>query len=160
MKPSHALLALLLATPLLAAEPLPIPVVKPVLRAVQSQTKFVFFECRGNELFHVDRDALAAQAANANYTVDPAFITATGMLRLQPKKGVHGETVADLSRPDSQYRKLLAKLKPTTSALLFFQREDSADILQRAQQIAQTAGFETAVMPLPKDNPIMFNKEN
>jgi len=150
-----------------------VPVYKPVPRVVQSQTTFVFFECRGNELFYVDKDALsaefakmrgAAQQAGApqanvvgNYTIDP-ISTTLGVMRLKPRDGVQGQAVADLANPTGQYQTVLKERDPKRSMIVFFQRDDSAEVARQAQQLAETAGFTTEVQPLAKDKAIMFGR--
>jgi hypothetical protein len=155
-----------------------IPIFRPVPRALNVQMENVFFECRGNELFYVDKNGLEAlfkpmQAAagpngvlrqanavgDANYTIDPMSVS-LGVMRLNPRAGVHGQAIADLAKPTGQYQEILKQLDPKKFTISFIHREDSAEVLQRAQQIAEAAGFTTVAnpKPLPKDNPIMFGK--
>ena len=177
MKTLCLILSLLLAAPLFAANDAPapkptnpsqrIPVVMPQVRAVQNPAHHsVFFECRGNELFCIEKDALEAQAAqapagkeigDASYTADPTFLSMS-LLRLTPKPNVHGEAAANLDRADSKFRMALQRLNPKQDLLIFITRPDSAGVHDKARQIAEAAGFSTASQPLDKDKPITLGK--
>ena len=148
-----------------------IPVYQPVPRAANAATAHrvqAIFECRGNELFYADKTVLTAQYAqmlagnrepgspptntvsDANYTIDPVFAR-VGMLRLRPREGVHGQTVANLAEPTGALQTILKRLDPTKHQITLFQRDDSSEVAQLAQKLAEAAGFTTTISPLSKD---------
>jgi len=155
------------------------PAVQPAPRLAKpaaARINYLFFECRGNELFYVDKDgfdALFAKmlagltkggapqtnvvAGDANYTIDLKS-SGIGLLRLHPRAGVHGETAADLTRATSQYHTLLQRFDPKKYTIFFLQRDDSAEVFHQARQLAEAAGFATTTAPLSKNEPtIMFS---
>ena len=154
-----------------------IPIHEPRITVVNEHRQPVFFECRGNELFYVDKDALDAQVAqfrasnpngvpqnnavvgDSTYTMDPVFFS-VGMMRLKHREGVHGQNVANLASPTGQYQTILKRLDPKKSQLMFFQRTDSGQVGEQAEKIAKDAGFfMTNVQILPNDDPLSFGIE-
>jgi len=141
----------------------------------------VRFECRGNELFAIEKDELdescarvlatigskpsgpneflkiieAAAPGNANYIVDPEGFMKME-LRLKPRPNVHGERAADITKAESRFRKTLQRLNPQLDFLMLFVREDSVALADMAQQIAESAGLSTSRKLLTKDTPIVF----
>jgi len=143
---------------ILLAPDVKIPVYPPTPVAVQSNRKAVFFECRGNEVFYIDGNALRKNGADANYTVDPGR-KAIGLLSLVPKEGVHGDGVSEVGKPNSKLQAILKTLDPKKSYLAFLEREDSAEIAKKAKDIAEAAGFEVLEMPLPKAKPVNLGSD-
>ena len=164
-------------TPWWLLEPPPEPTaIQPAASPFQSKAipqEFWIFECRGNEIYFMDKDELDKQfkkmladesasgqpptssVGNANYSIAPE--SGIGMLRLHPRPGVHGDTVADLAHASGHYPTLLKQLAHTRP-ILFIDHGDSTEILKRAKQLAVIAGFATTISPLPQDQPIMFAK--
>jgi hypothetical protein len=155
-----------------------LPVVAPQIRVVPNAAHTAYFECRGNQLFYIDKDGLEAQAtvaladkppagaqspseplvtpiSNANYIADPAFLSMS-MLRLRLRSGAQGEGVGDLDRPDSEFQKTLQKLNRTEVSIVFMVRDDSEPVYEKARQIAEAAGFQTSLHNVAAGSPIMF----
>lgn len=126
------------------------PVVKPQTRVVQNPAQHAgYFECRDNELFCIEKDALEVQAAgaasgqtigNVNYIVESSFL-AMGMMRLQPRPNVRGEVQADLAQPESKFRKVLNKLSPKKDMIVLMVRDGSVGVCDKVRQIPESAGF-------------------
>lgn len=143
-----------------------IPVIKTVVRVVQNQANHtVFFECRGEELFCVEKDDLEAQVAqsrpgveigNASYIVNPSSLAA-GVISLEPRPNVHGDRAADLNDPASKFQKALQRLNRQEDNLIIMVREDSAGLGDKARQIAAAAGFTATVHPWAKDKSLRFS---
>jgi|GEM_PF-4780844 len=124
----------------------------PALVVAQQNLSMVMFECRGDELFPVEKEALEAQAkrgavgppiADAWYEVEPLFLM-MGILALKPRPDVHGEGVELLAKPESPFRAKLAQLDRAKHHLVFLVRDDSFLIYRHAQALAEEAGFQTS----------------
>ena len=110
-------------------EAVKIPVFRPTPRAKITSKQGVFFECRTNQLFFVDKAGLDQQVedlmsrlnpgvrggdlesflkgiqstqdvGNAYYKVDPRYLL-VGRMGLEPRTGVPGETITDLENPNT-----------------------------------------------------------
>lgn len=154
-------------------EPPATPPASPVTKPKTDAQQFWIFECRGTELFFLDKDELdglfkkmlaeesasghapANPVGNANYIIDPE--SGIGMLRLRPRTGVPGDVLADLAQVTGHYQTLLKQFAHTRP-IIFIDHGASAELLERAEQLAVAAGFEVSKYPLPKDQPIMFSK--
>lgn len=151
-----------------------IPVVtpKPALRAVTNTA--VYFECRGDEVFRIDRDGLmtqlqealrgpdrspeklmASQRGDDTYVIDGSSY-ALSVLMLKPRGGAHGETAAQLERPDGAFRAALRQLDRTSNCLVFFVRPDSSNVCLKARTLAEDAGFKIGRHPLAADVTLAF----
>ena len=154
-------------------EPPASPPVPPPTKSKADPQAFWFFECRGNELFYLDKDELdvlfkkmlteeaathrppANPVGNASYVIDPE--SGIGMLRLHPRAGVPGDTLADIARATGHYQTLLKQLAHTRS-IFFIDHGDSAEILDHAVPLAKAAGFEVSTQQFDKDDPIKFRQ--
>lgn len=158
-----------------------IPVVTPVplLRGMTNEP--VYFECRNQMLYPVDRDGLrkifeqrAADFRQAGGTVDAVakltrldagnelyrldYNTALmGLMGLQGRPGVKGILQADLEgKAENAYAKVLKNISPKTHFLVFFVRDDSFDVFRTARDIAVKADFKHGWEYLTHDEPITF----
>ena len=154
--------------------------VKPVVRAVITSKSSVFFECRDNEVFFVDKDGLAAQHAklltsagpganneeflkaiqshevgNEYYTID-FHIPMISRLALEPRPGAHGERATELDYPGGKFRTTLAQLNAGSRYIVFLLRDDGFVVFRRARAIAEEAGFDTGWELMGKDEEIKF----
>jgi hypothetical protein len=157
--------------------------VKPVVRSVPTNKSPVFFECRNNEVFFVDKDGLDAQVTklleevkplwrpgnateflkaiqghevtNDYYRVNPQLLP-VGVMALDPRPGTHGDRLIELNTPGSKFQQALANLDAQNRYIAFLVRDDSFKAFRKARDIASTAGFETAWELLGFDEPIKF----
>lgn len=162
-----------------------IPVFRPTPRAKITSKQGVFFECRTNQLFFVDKAGLDEQVeqlmsklnpgvrggdlesflkalqgqevGNAYYKVDPRFLL-VGRMGLESRPGVPGVTVADLENPNSNFQAILSQLNTTNQYIAFLVRDDSFTVFRKARQMADTAGFDTGWELLGIDEPIKFGE--
>jgi hypothetical protein len=144
-------------------------------RGVSSNKPPVFFECRGNEVFIVGMEALAAQTTKVLSGVDPSsrgdvsqfleagrtvsneYYTAnlsylmTGMLALEPRPGVPGEL------PNSS--KLQAAFEQAAlnkQSISFLVKDDGFQVFRAVRALAEKRGLQTGWELLGVDEPIKF----
>ncbi len=117
---------LFMATIITVFEAVKIPEFRPTPRTVPTHKRPVFFECRDNQLFFIDKDLLDAKVAarlsglsaevrggalgpflkeiggeeigNRHYAVDLKFLLVK-IMALEPRAGVPGESLDQLSQP-------------------------------------------------------------
>ena len=166
-------------------ESVKVPVFRPTPRAKITSKQGVFFECRTNELFFVDKAGLDDQVeklmltlnpgirggdlesflkalqgqevGNAYYRVDPRYLL-VGKMGLEVRPGIAGEMITELDDPNSKFQAILSQLDKRQQYIAFLVRDDSFTIFRRARQIADTAGFETGWELLGIDEPIKFGE--
>jgi hypothetical protein len=127
----------------------------------------VFFECRNNEVFVVDKEGLNAQVlqivpangpknnlgeflkmvqarpvTNTFYKVNPEWLCAA-VIALEPYPNAHGDSLANLEKPDGQFRSALSRLSKRDHYVAFFVRDDSFAAFCRARELAEQLGFGT-----------------
>jgi hypothetical protein len=177
--------ALFFAMLITVQEAVKIPVFRPTPRAKITSKQGVFFECRTNELFFVDKAGLDDQVeklmstlnpgirggdiesflkaiqgqevGNAYYKVDPRYLL-VGRMGLEARPGVSGETVTGLDDPNSKFQAILSQLDKNQQYIAFLVRDDSFNIFRKARQVADDAGFDTGWELLGIDEPIKFGE--
>jgi len=138
----------------------------------------VFFECRSNQVFFVDKEWLEKKVeqrmntmesgvnsiprlfrdeiANEYYKVLPAFLLDM-TLAFEPKPGTRGDDLAQLKQPDCRYRTVLSKLNERNNFVHFFVRDDNSfPVFRQARAIAQNNRLETGWELLTSDEPLKF----
>jgi hypothetical protein len=166
-------------------EAVKVPVFRPTPRAKITSKQGIFFECRTNELFFVDKAGLDDQVeklmstlnpgvrggdlesflkalqgqevGNAYYKVDPRYLL-VGRMGLEARPGVAGETITELDDPNSKFQAILSQLDKSQQYIAFLVRDDSFTIFRKARQIADAAGFDTGWELLGIDEPIKFGE--
>jgi len=159
---------------------------KLVPRTSPTEKRPVFFECRGNDVFFVDKDSLDEQVRvklsklnpsvrsgdvstflkaiqgeeikNNYYRVDPKFLL-VGVLALERIPGVAGEGLADLTKQRSIFRMVTASMNPQTEYAAFLVRDDSFAVYRRARQIVESKGISSGWELLGADEPIKFGQD-
>jgi hypothetical protein len=166
-------------------EAVKIPVFKPTPLAKISSKEGVFFECRDNQLFFVDKTGLDRQVeelmsklnpgvrggnleallkviqrqdvGDAYYKIDPRFLL-VGQMGLEPRLGVSGEMAGDLTGPNSKYRSMLSSLDKDKQYIAFLVRDDSFSIFRKAREVADNMGLDTGWELLDIGEPIKFGE--
>jgi hypothetical protein len=167
-------------------EAVKIPVFRPTPRAKITSKQGMFFECRTNQLFFVDKAGLDDQVeklmstlnpgirggdlesflkvvqgqevGNAYYKVDARYLL-VGRMGLEPRIGVPGETMTDLENPNtSKFQAILSQLNKSNQYVAFLVRDDSFNVFRKARRLADEAGFETGWELLGIDEPIKFGE--
>ena len=146
------------------------PLLQTAPRAIPTMKTPAFFECRNNEVFYVDKDALDKQVSDALasvppemrktggteflkalerqeignqfYKVEPHYLI-MGRMSLQPRDGIHGESIQMIGQPDSQFIQALRGLDQQSRYLAFLVRDDSFSVFRKARAIADREGFDT-----------------
>ena len=167
-------------------EAVKIPVFRPTPRSKITAKQGVFFECRTNQLFFVDKAGLDDQVeklmsalnpgvrggdlgsflkalqgqevGNAYYRVDPRYLL-VGQMGLEARPGVPGETITDLENANNgKFQAILSQLNRTNQYIAFLVRDDSFNVFRKARQIADEAGLDTGWELLGIDEPIKFGE--
>lgn len=164
-------------------EAVKIPIFRPTPRAAITDKQAVFFECRGNEVFDIDKDQLSAETAkmlstispgvrggdlgeflkviqgqeigNAYYKVNPSYLL-TGIMALEPRADVRGEDMDQIENASSKFQAALSQLDLKTQYVAFLVRDDSFNVFRKARELADRAGFNTGWELLGQDEPIKF----
>jgi biopolymer transport protein ExbD len=164
-------------------EAVKIPVFRPTPRAVPSNKQPVFFECRADQLFYIDKEGLDTQVANLlntlspnvrggdiasflkivqgqevgneYYKVNPNYLLAA-VVALEPRAGVQGETAEHLDKPSGKFQSVLSQLNPKNQYIAFLVRDDSFDVFRKGRLVADKSGYNTGWELLGADEPIKF----
>ena len=148
-----------------------------------SEKQPMFFECRNEQVFYVDKVGLEEKVAkvlstltpgmksgdpsgivkaistneigNEYYKISPSYLLAM-IMALEPKPGVHGDNHDALPDSNGNYQRCLRKLDSTISYLVFLVRDDSFNVFRHAREIAEKIGFDVSWELLDKDEPIKF----
>ena len=148
-----------------------------------SEKQPMFFECRNNQVFYVDKVALDEKVAqmlstlapgmksgdptgfvkaisgndvgNDYYRVVPSYLLAM-IMALEPKPEAKGDDRDALSDPNSSFQKWLRKLNFNTNYLVFLVRDDSFPTFRLARDIADKTGYDVGWEMLDRQEPIKF----
>lgn len=143
------------------------------------------FECRGKQVFIIDKDGLDAQVAkllstlnpdlkggdrnqflqaiqgkeigNLNYKVNLTYLQ-VGRVALEPRADALGENSEQVEKPDGKFQTMLSQLDPKQDSISFLVRDDSFDVFRKARLIANRHGFNTGWELLGADEPIKFGE--
>jgi hypothetical protein len=144
----------------------------------------IFFECRNNELFNLDKPSLDDQVAdmlntiktgvrsgdmgsflkaleghqvtNQYYKVNQSYLLA-GVMALEPKIGAPpGETLEWINQTNGKFQLILSQVNPRKHYIVFLVRDDSFAVLRRVRFLADEKGFDTGWEMLGIDEPIKF----
>jgi len=164
-------------------EAVKVPIFRPTPLAKVSSKQGIFFECRNDQLFFVDKAGLDGQVedlmsklnpgvrggdlesflkaiqgqdvGNAYYKVDPRYLL-VGQMGLEPRTNVSGEGASDLGNPNSKYQAMLSVLDKDKQYIAFLVRDDSFNVFRKARQVADSVGLDTGWELLGIDEPIKF----
>jgi hypothetical protein len=164
-------------------EAVKVPIFRPTPLAKVSSKQGIFFECRNDQIFFVDKNGLNGQVedlmsklnpevrggdlgsflkaiqgqdvGNAYYKVDPRYLL-VGQMGLEPRAGVSGERTNDLENSNSKYQAVLTVLDKDKQYIAFLVRDDSFSVFRKARQVADSLGLDTGWELLGIDEPIKF----
>lgn len=164
-------------------ESVKIPVLQPTPISSPSKKRPVFFECRSNEVFFVDKVGLDDQVAkvlsamntgarggdiqqflkmlqgqevtNEYYRVNPGYLL-TAIMALESRPGSRGEPLEQVEQTNGVFRTALTKLDPQDQYIAFLVRDDSFHVFRKARVIADRLGFDIGWEFLSEDEPIKF----
>lgn len=175
--------ALFMATIITVMEATKIPEFKPTPRAVPTNKSPIFFECRDDQVFYVDKDGLDAvvaerlaklnpnirggdlapflkminqeQIGNQYYTVEPKFLL-VGIMALAAREDVPGEGYEDLDKPNSFFQAVLDQTDKSQRYVAFLVRDDSFNVFRKARTLADRKEYNTGWELLGPGEPIKF----
>jgi hypothetical protein len=174
---------LFMATIITVFEATKIPELSMTPRAIPTEKAPAFFECIGDQVVYVDKDGLDDQVAkllstlnpgirsgdlaqflkaiggqeigNEFYRVDPKYLL-VGVMALQPRETIRGETGAELERVNSRFRTALAQIDSQFHYIAFLVRDDSFNVFRQARILADKEGYDVGWELLGSDEPIKF----
>ena len=143
----------------------------------------VFFECRDDQVFFIDKVELdekveqmlssmspnmrsgdptgfvkylsGNEVGNKYYKVIPSYLLAM-MMALEPKPGVRGDDGDSIREPSSQFQRCLHSCNHDTQYAVFLVRGKSFSIFKQARRVADTLGFDIGWEMLDENEPIKF----
>jgi hypothetical protein len=135
-----------------------------------SDKQTVFFECRNNEVFFIDKDYFDDQVAkllsslkpevrtrdlktflkavqgheftNEYYKVNKSYLS-VAVIAYEPQPDIHGELTKEIETPDSKFQKTLAGLNSQRQYVVFLIRDDSFAVFRRARSLAEQNIFKS-----------------
>lgn len=175
--------ALFMATIVTVFESTKVPELKMTPKAVATDKGAVFFECRNEQLFFVDKAAMDEQVTkllstlpgnvksgdlkgflkaiqgqeigNEYYTVNPSYLL-TALLALDARPDVKGETLQQVENAKGKFAGILNRLDPKKQYIAFLVRDDSFEIFRKARLYADSVGYDAGWELLGKNEPIKF----
>jgi len=166
-------------------EAIKIPVFRPTPRARILDKDPVFFECRQNEVFYIDKKGLDTQLntlmaglnpsvktsdlnvflkalrdreiSDGYYRLNPNYLLKQ-IMALEPLPTVHGDKVAALSSVGSRFTTALAHANRQTQYVVFLVRDDSFTIFRSARSLVDKLGFDLGWELLAPNEPISFGE--
>ena len=142
----------------------------------------VYFECRNNQLFPVNRDAFVQQIRSSAAERKAAAGSASeqglqslmkldladdfykvsnnhllvGMIALQPRMEAQGLDEAGAVETNSLFRRALAAHSPDSHYLVFYVRDDSFPIFRKVRDLAAKSGWNSGWEYLDRTEPVTF----
>ncbi len=175
--------ALFMATIVTVFEATKIPELSMTPKAISTTKSAMFFECRGDEMYFVDKELLDTQIAgllsrlspnvrggdikqflqaiqgeeigNEYYRVLPSYLL-TAVIALEPKTGVPGIRMEAIDNPNGRFQGILAQIDKEKYYIAFLVRDDSFNVFRKARLVADKIGFDTGWELLGADEPIKF----
>ena len=142
----------------------------------------IYFECRNNQLFPVDREGFVARvraSAEERKSAGPSSSEKglqslmqldvgddyyklsnnhllVGLVALQPRFEVAGLDAGAAMAEDSVFRTALAQHSPASHYLVFYVRDDSFDLFRKVRDFAAKAGWNSGWEYLDRTEPVTF----
>lgn len=95
----------------------------------------------------------AFQTRTANYDVD---LTAGFGVRWRARHGV-GESIREVRKPSSEYRRVLRSFDPDTAYIAFIVRPDGVEVFRAVRDVAVKQGFESGWEPFEQSRDLIFS---
>lgn len=173
---------LFMATIITVFEATKIPELSMTPKTVPTTKAPLFFECRTNQVYYVDKESLDEQIkkllstlnptvkgdisaflrvvssqdiGNEFYKVVPTYLL-TAVVALEPRPGVTGYDLTAIEDTKGKYQALLETLDKEKYYLVFLVRDDSFPVFRRARVIADKIGFDVGWELLGAGEPIKF----
>ncbi len=176
-----AMVALFMVLIIVIDQALRTPIVRPIPLATNTTNAPVYFECRSNQVFYIDREELAQirnravlelkartgggeqmlqqamqqEIGNAFYLFDNSFLM-MGIMALQPRPGVQGEPEEKLQEPSSTFFQRMTSLDPDAAYVVYLVRDDSFPAYRAARNLTVRQGLLSGWEYLGRDEVITF----
>jgi|APTNR8051073442_1049403.scaffolds.fasta_scaffold00158_31 hypothetical protein len=157
------------------------PEVRPIPLALTTTNAPVYFECRSNQVFFIDRteleilraktmselrsrsvkqedmlqNAMNQDIGNRFYRFDNSFLM-MGLVALHPREGASGSSLADLDKPDDPIRSLITNLNVQATYAIFLVRDDAFDAYRKVRDLSAQRGLLSGWEYLARDEAITF----
>lgn len=158
------------------------PKVRATPLALETTNLPVYVECRGNQIYPIDRveiaeamrtasleirgralsgeanameEAMSKDVGNEFYRLDNSFMM-MGVVALIPRRNVPGLAAPDDEHPDGDFSRLLKTLNTNLHYLVYLVRDDSFATFRKARDLGARNGFLTGWEYLDRDEPITF----
>ena len=161
------------------------PIYRPTPIATATTNEPIYFECRANQVFHIDKTNLASilHAAMTNtvvqtgektgsglggmerlmqqdigdrfYKVDPGYLL-IGEVALIPRTNTIGIPVAEFTERTNAFTRQLIRIKPASQYLVFLVRDDSFPVFRKARELTVNSGYISGWEFLDRTEPITF----
>lgn len=158
------------------------PKVRPTPLAVATTNQPIYVECRGNQIYYIDRVeiteamraasrdirtralsgeegamemAMSIDVGNEQYRLDNSFMM-MGVIALIPRPDAPGMQPPTKERPESAFTQLLKTLNTNMHYLVYLVRDDSFEAFRQARDYGARQGFLTGWEYLDRDEPITF----
>lgn len=158
------------------------PKVRPTPLALSTTNTPVYIECRGNQIYPIDRveiaeamriasrdiraralsgetnamvEAMSREVGNEFYRLDNSFMM-MGVVALIPKPDVPGLPPPNDQQPDGPFNRLVKSLSTNQHYLVYLVRDDSFEAFRKARDFGARNGFLTGWEYLDRSEPITF----
>ncbi len=159
------------------------PKVRATPIALDTTNTPVYIECRGEQLYYIDRteirqalrtaqetarvralsgqtntlaEALSEDIGNAYYRIDNSFIM-LGVTALIPRPGVAGYPAPEDNAPEGEFNRLLKTLNTNMHYMVYLVRDDSFETFRKARDFGARNGFLNGWEYIGRDEPITFD---
>ena len=142
------------------------PIVRPIPLALATTNAPVYFECRSNQVFYIDRkeledirvkamaemraksgeqesmlqNAMNQDIGNRFYHFENSFLV-LGITALVPREGVPGVAIPELEKPDAVFQRVVNELDPLAHFIVYLVRDDSFDAYRKVRELSNKRGF-------------------
>lgn len=158
------------------------PKVRPTPLALDTTNSPVYVECRGNQLYPIDRveittamrtatvemrakalsgdtnvmaQAMSQDVGNEYYRLDNSFMM-MGVIALAPRPNIEGLPPPDDEHPNGPFDRILKILNTNQHYLVYLVRDDSFDAFRKARNAATQNGFISGWEYLDRNELITF----
>jgi hypothetical protein len=158
------------------------PKVRPTPLAVATTNSPVYIECRGGQIYPIDRveilaamrdasrelreralsgdsgaleQAMSRDVGNEFYRLDNSFMM-MGVIALVPRPNIAGMSAPEPKQEEGDFQRMISSLSTNQHYLVYLVRDDSFSAFRQARDYGAREGFLTGWEYLDRDEPITF----
>lgn len=177
-----SMVAMFMALIIVIDQALRTPEIRPTPLATPTTNSPVFFECRNNQVYVIDRrelmdelqrstrelrkkntgeadaflqEAMEQDIGNRFYRMDVGFLM-MGVVALLPREKVEGVPEGNLDHPTNAYERTMAQLDTNSQYVVYLVRDDSFPIFRKLRDQTLQRGFLSGWEYLGRTEPITF----